>query len=59
MVHKSIFNSALDQTGSKKINDDARISKNSSMLRWLLWPEDEEGNFLGASALVLEGLTRK
>lgn len=43
--------------GFQKINVDAAISKNLSKASVAAVARDEDGNFLGASALVLEGCT--
>lgn len=43
--------------GFAKINVDAAISKNSSMALMATVARDEDGKFLGALALVLEGCT--
>jgi hypothetical protein len=41
--------------GFAKINVDAATSKNSTMASVAAVARDEDGKFLGASALVLEG----
>jgi hypothetical protein len=43
--------------GFAKINVDAAISKNSSMALMATAARDEDGKFLGALVLVLEGCT--